>query len=158
VAAVIVAAVILVSVVVNARRRRGHARQASPPAASAQDAARALRPLAGAAAADLFAAGLVTSALVALPVVMASTAYVVGAHFNWRRGLSERACRARRFCAILAASIGLALVVSGAKIAVIGMLVAASVTRGFGTPSVWCSWSAWPAIPRSCDRSASPGG
>ena len=44
-------------------------------------------------AADLFAAGLVTSALVALPVVMASTAYVVGAHFNWRRGLSRRADR-----------------------------------------------------------------
>jgi hypothetical protein len=92
-------------------------------AASALDAARALRPLADAAAADLFAAGLVTSALVALPVVMASTAYVVGAHFNWRRGLSERAGRARRFCAILAASIGLALVVSLAKIPVIGMAV-----------------------------------
>jgi hypothetical protein len=51
----------------------------------------------------LVAAGLVTWALVALPVVMSSTAYVVGAHFNWRRGLSERAGRARRFCAILAA-------------------------------------------------------
>ena len=124
-------------------------------AASAQDAARALRPLAAAAATDLFAAGLVTSVLVALPVVMASTSYVVGAHFNWRRGLSERAGRARRFCSILAASIGLALVVSVAKIPVIGMLVAASVTAGFGTPSAWCSW---PAIPRSCDRRASPGG
>jgi Natural resistance-associated macrophage protein len=98
--------------------------------ASAQDAARARRPLAGAAAADLFAAGLVTAALVALPVVMASTVYVIGAHFNWRRGLSERAGRAWRFCAILAASIRLALVVSVAKIPVIGMLVAASVTGG----------------------------
>jgi Mn2+/Fe2+ NRAMP family transporter len=63
---------------------------------------------------------------------MASTAYVVGAHFNWRRGPSGRA---RRFCAILAASIGLALVVSVAKIPVIGILVAASVTGGFGTTS-----------------------
>jgi Mn2+/Fe2+ NRAMP family transporter len=99
-------------------------------AASVQDAARALRPLAGAAAADLFAAGLVTSALVALPVVMASTAYVIGAHFNWRRGLSARASRARRFYAILVASTGLALVVSVAKIPVIGMLLAASVTGG----------------------------
>jgi Na+/glutamate symporter len=59
---------------------------------------------------------------------------------------------------MLAASIGLALVVSVAKIPVIGMLVAASATGGFGTPSAWCSWSAWPAIPRSCDRSALPGG
>jgi len=103
-------------------------------ASSAQDAALALRPLAGAVAADLFAAGLVTPALVALPVLMASTAYVVGAPFNWRRGLSERLGRARRFYAILVASIGLALVASVAKIPLIGMLVAASVTGGSGTP------------------------
>ncbi len=64
---------------------------------SAQDAAGALRPLAGSSAADLFAAGLVTSAVVALPVLMATTAYVVGAQFNWRRGLSQGIGRARRF-------------------------------------------------------------
>jgi len=103
-------------------------------AASAQDAAQALRPLAGPAAADLFAAGLVTSALVALPVLMATTAYVAGAHFGWRRGLSEPVGRARRFYGILVASIGLALAVSLAGIPVIGMLVAASVIGGFGTP------------------------
>jgi len=102
--------------------------------ASAQDAAQALRPLAGRAAADLFAAGLVTSAVVALPVLMATTGYVVGAHFDWRRGLSERVGRARCFYAILAASIGLALAVSLAGIPVVGMLVAASVIGGFGTP------------------------
>lgn len=101
---------------------------------SAQDAAGALRPLAGPAAADLFAAGLVTSAVVALPVLMATTAYVVGAHFNWRRGLSEGIGRARGFYAILVASIGLALAVTLAKIPVIGMLVAASVIGGLGTP------------------------
>ena len=101
---------------------------------SAQDAAGALRPLAGSAAADLFAAGLVTSAVVALPVLMATTAYVVGAQFNWRRGLSERVGRARGFYAILVASIGLALAVTLAGISVIGMLVAASVIGGFGTP------------------------
>jgi Mn2+/Fe2+ NRAMP family transporter len=104
------------------------------PVASAQDAAGALRPLAGSAAADLFAAGLLTSAVVALPVLMATTAYVVGAHFNWRRGLSEGIGRARGFYAVLVASVGLALAVSLAGIPVIGMLVAASVIGGFGTP------------------------
>ena len=103
-------------------------------AASAQDAAGALRPLAGPFAADLFAVGLVASAVVALPVLMATTAYVVGAHFDWRRGLSEPVGRARGFYAVLVASIGLALVVSLAGIPVIGMLVAASVIGGFGTP------------------------
>ena len=100
---------------------------------SAQDAAEALRPFASLAA-DLFAAGLVTSAVVALPVLMATTAYVVGAQFNWRRGLSEGISRARGFYGVLVASIGLALAVSLAGISVIGMLVAASVIGGFGTP------------------------
>ena len=101
---------------------------------SAQDAARALRPLAGSLATDLFAIGLVISAVVALPVLMATTAYVVGAQFDWRRGLSERVDHARGFYGALAASIGLALAVTLAKISVIGMLVAASVIGGFGTP------------------------
>ena len=101
---------------------------------SAQDAAGALRPLAGSAAADLFAAGLVTSALVALPVLMAATAYVVGPQFGWRRGLSEGIGRTRGFYAILVASVGRALAVSLAGIPVIGMLVAASVIGGFGAP------------------------
>jgi Mn2+/Fe2+ NRAMP family transporter len=103
-------------------------------AASAQDAAQMLRPLAGPLAADLFGAGLITSAVIALPVLAATTAHVVGAHFNWRRGLSERVGRARGFYAILVASIGLALAVSLAGIPVVGMLVAASVMGGFASP------------------------
>ena len=101
---------------------------------SAQEAAQALRPLAGSLASDVFALGLVISAVVALPVLMATTAYVVGAQFNWRRGLSERVRHARGFYGVLSASIGLAFAVSLAKISVIGMLVAASVIGGFGTP------------------------
>jgi Mn2+/Fe2+ NRAMP family transporter len=102
--------------------------------ASAQDAAQALRPLAGRAAADLFAVGLVTSAVVALPILIATTGYVVGAHLDWRRGLSQRVGHARGFYAILAASTGLAVAVSLAKVPVVGMLVAASVIGGSGTP------------------------
>ena len=79
---------------------------------SAQDAARALRPLAGPLAADLFAIGLLTSAVVALPVLIATTAYVVGAQLDWRRGLSEGIGRARAFYGMLAASVGLALAAS----------------------------------------------
>lgn len=101
---------------------------------SALDAAQALRPLAGSLAADVFAVGLVISAVVALPVLMATTAYVVGAQFDWRRGLSEPVENARGFYGVLAASIGLAFAVTLAKISVIGMLVAASVIGGFGTP------------------------
>jgi len=101
---------------------------------SVQDAAEALRPLAGSLASDLFAFGLLVSAVVALPVLMATTAYVVGAQFDWRRGLSERVGGARRFYIALAASIALGLATSLAGISVIDMLVAASVIGGLGTP------------------------
>ncbi|MGP0032810.1 MAG: NRAMP family divalent metal transporter [Acidimicrobiales bacterium] len=101
---------------------------------SAQDAARALRPLAGPLAADFFAVGLIISAVVALPVLMATTAYVVGAQFDWHRGLSEPVSNARGFYGVLAASVGLAFAVTLAKISVIGMLVAASIVGGIGTP------------------------
>jgi Mn2+/Fe2+ NRAMP family transporter len=101
---------------------------------TAGQAAAALKPVAGQGAADLYAAGLVTSALVALPVLMATTAHVVGAQFGWRRGLSERAGSARGFYAVLAASVGLALVLVLAGASVIGTLEAASVLGGLGTP------------------------
>jgi len=101
---------------------------------SAQDAAQALGPLAGSLAADLFAIGLIASAVVALPVLMSTTAYVVGAQFDWRRGLSQPVTHARGFYVVLTASIGLAFAVTLGKVSVIGMLVAASVIGGFGTP------------------------
>lgn len=101
---------------------------------SAQQAAQALRPLAGPAAADLFAAGLLVSALVALPVLLATTAHVVGAHFGWRRGLSESIGAAPGFYATLAVSVGLALAVTLAQVSVVAMLVVASILGGLGTP------------------------
>jgi Mn2+/Fe2+ NRAMP family transporter len=102
---------------------------------SAGQAAAALRPLAGRGAADVFAVGLITSAVVALPVLMATTAHVVGAQFDWRRGLSEGITSARGFYAVLAASVGLALVLALTGVPVIGMLEAASVIGGLGTPA-----------------------
>ena len=101
---------------------------------SAQEAAQMLRPLAGLLASDLFAAGLVISAIVALPVLMASTAYVVGAQFDWRRGLSQPVGRARRFHVVLAGSLGLAIAVTLADVPVFSTLVAASIAGGLATP------------------------
>lgn len=102
---------------------------------SAGQAAAALKPLAGPGAADVFAVGLITSAVVALPVLMATTAHVVGAQFDWRRGLSEGIASARGFYAALVASVGLALVFVLTGVSVIGMLEAASVVGGLGAPA-----------------------
>lgn len=101
---------------------------------TAVDAAKALRPLAGSAAADVFAIGLITSAIVALPVLMASTAHVIGAEFNWRRGLSAGITRARGFYFVLAASIALAAAIDLANVPLLNVLVAASIIGGIATP------------------------
>jgi hypothetical protein len=66
---------------------------------------------------------------------MATTAHVVGAQFDWRRGLSEGIGNARGFYAVLAASIGLAVVLALTDVPVIVMLQAASVIGGLGTPA-----------------------
>ena len=103
--------------------------------ASAQDAALALRPLAGSAAADLFGVGLVASAVVALPVLMTTTAHVIGTEFQWRRGLSQGIRRASGFYAVLGASIALAAVVDLVGVPLLDTLIAASVIGGLGTPA-----------------------
>jgi Mn2+/Fe2+ NRAMP family transporter len=103
-------------------------------AATVQDAARELRPLAGSLADDLFAIGLITSAVVALPVLMVTTAYAVGAEFDWHRGLSKGIRNARSFYVALAASIGLGVAVDMAAVPLFDMLIVASVIGGLGTP------------------------
>ena len=75
------------------------------PAGTAQGAARALRPVAGPFAGDLFAVGLLASALIALPVIMATTAYATGAHLDWRRGLTLKVREAPLFYTALALSL-----------------------------------------------------
>jgi Mn2+/Fe2+ NRAMP family transporter len=131
IAGAVFTAAILWSMLVASAATLGRHHQA---VTSAQDAARALRPLAGPLAGDLFAVGLVISAVVALPVLMSTTAYVVGAQFDWRRGLSQPIGQARRFYAVLAGSAALAVAVTLAGVPVFAMLVTASVIGGLGTP------------------------
>lgn len=102
--------------------------------ATAQDAASALRPFAGTLASGFFAAGLAVSAVVALPVLMITTAHVVGAEFDWRTGISLKLRDAPGFYGILAASIILGVALDLAGVQLVDMLVAASVIGGLGTP------------------------
>jgi Mn2+/Fe2+ NRAMP family transporter len=101
---------------------------------TADQAAQALQPLAGSAARYVFGVGLLASAIVALPVLMATTAYVVGDAFDWRTGLSERITKARRFYAVLGASIALGAAISLVGISPIQILFVASIAGGIGTP------------------------
>ncbi len=119
------------------------ARSPSPPslsAGTAQGAARALRPVAGPFAGDLFAVGLLASALIALPVIMATTAYATGAHLDWRRGLSLKVREAPLFYTALALSLLLGAVAAYSGVSPIRLLFTAGIAGAAGTPSAWpCS-------------------
>jgi NRAMP (natural resistance-associated macrophage protein)-like metal ion transporter len=69
---------------------------------SAAQTAEALRPIAGEFAAVIFAAGIVGTGLLAVPVLAGSAAYAVGETFGWQTGLERRPARARRFYAVIA--------------------------------------------------------
>jgi Mn2+/Fe2+ NRAMP family transporter len=101
---------------------------------TAQDAASALKPLAGRWATDVFAVALLASAAVALPVIVATCAYVTGAEFKWGSGLSAPIRSAPRFYLALATA-----VVAGVAIALWGfnpirILFVASIIGGLAAP------------------------
>jgi Mn2+/Fe2+ NRAMP family transporter len=65
-------------------------------------AASALRPIAGEFAFLLFAAGIVGTGLLAVPVLAGSAAYALAGAFNWKKGLELKPGNAKRFYAIIA--------------------------------------------------------
>jgi Mn2+/Fe2+ NRAMP family transporter len=101
---------------------------------TAEQAAQALRPVAGDLAGDLFAVGLLASALVALPVIMATTAYVTGAHLKRRRGLSLPIREAPLFYSALATAALLGTVVTFTDVSPIRLLFTAGIIGGIATP------------------------
>jgi NRAMP (natural resistance-associated macrophage protein)-like metal ion transporter len=68
---------------------------------SAAVAAAALRPVAGDFAFALFAAGIIGTGLLAVPVLAGSAAYGVGEALQWKTGLENKPQRARGFYAVI---------------------------------------------------------
>ncbi|MGN6623021.1 MAG: NRAMP family divalent metal transporter [Candidatus Nitrosocosmicus sp.] len=77
---------------------------------SAQQAAKALEPLvksfsnAGDIAKTIFAAGIIGTGLLSIPVLAGSTAYAVSDTFGWKQGLSKKFGQAKAFYAVIAIS------------------------------------------------------
>lgn len=78
---------------------------------SAQDAALALRPLAGDYAFLLFALGIIGTGLLAVPILAGSGAYALSELMNWNSGLEENFSKAKGFYLVITFSIivGLAM-------------------------------------------------
>jgi Mn2+/Fe2+ NRAMP family transporter len=85
-------------------------------------------------AAYLFAVGLLSSALLAVPILAAVTGYMVGALCGWPVGLSKRPHEAGRFYLVVAASLGLAAVAILPGVDPIRLLFGASLAGGVATP------------------------
>jgi Mn2+/Fe2+ NRAMP family transporter len=101
---------------------------------TAQQAAQALRPLAGGLAGLLFAAGIVGTGLLAVPVLAGSTAYAVAEAIGWREGLRRRVRQARAFYAVLAASILLGVAMDFTGVSPIRALYLAAILNGVAAP------------------------
>jgi Mn2+/Fe2+ NRAMP family transporter len=101
---------------------------------TAQDAARALEPAAGRLASVLFGIGLLASSVLAVPVLAATSAYVLGQQFGWRTGLSEMPWRARSFYIAMGAVMLVAVAISLLGFSAIDLLFWSSIAGGLGTP------------------------
>jgi Mn2+/Fe2+ NRAMP family transporter len=101
---------------------------------TAQQAAQALRPLAGQLAGLLFAAGIIGTGLLAVPVLAGSTAYAIAEAIGWREGLSRRVSQARAFYAVIAASILVGVAMGFVGISPIRALYLAAILNGVAAP------------------------
>ncbi|MDP4199135.1 MAG: Nramp family divalent metal transporter [Bacteroidota bacterium] len=83
--------------------------------ATAEQAALALRPLAGEFCYILFALGILGTGLLALPVLAGSAAFAVAEAMHYRSGLEKKPAQAKRFYGILAAAtlLGIGLIYMG---------------------------------------------
>lgn len=97
---------------------------------SSEQAAAALKPIAGNAAFLLFSLGIVGTGLLAVPVLAGSSAYAAGEFFRWRIGLEHKLRDARAFYGVIAAGFLLGIAVDLSPLDPIKALVWSAVVNG----------------------------
>jgi Mn2+/Fe2+ NRAMP family transporter len=101
---------------------------------SAEDAAKALTPIAGQFAGFLFLLGILGVGLLSVPVLAGSTAYAVAETFGWRESLELAPRQARAFYAVIVASMVVALTLNFIGIPPMYFLFLAAVLNGLAAP------------------------
>jgi Mn2+/Fe2+ NRAMP family transporter len=101
---------------------------------SAEDAAGALRPIAGDFAGLLFLLGILGVGLLSIPVLAGSTAYALAETFGWRESLELAPRQARAFYAVIVASMAVALLLNLLSIPPMYFLFLAAVLNGLSAP------------------------
>jgi NRAMP (natural resistance-associated macrophage protein)-like metal ion transporter len=101
---------------------------------TAQQAALALRPLAGPAAALLFTIGLVGTGMLGVPVLAGSAAYAVAEAAAWRAGMDEKVHTARQFYGVIAFAMLLGMALNFVHVNAIKFLIWSAVINGLLAP------------------------
>jgi Mn2+/Fe2+ NRAMP family transporter len=101
---------------------------------TADQAAQALAPIAGKYASLVFGIGLLSSALIAIPVIAGTCAYVAAEMFGWRRSFDARFKRAPRFYLTLIACTAVAAGIAFAGVKPMTLLFFAGIAGGIATP------------------------
>lgn len=97
---------------------------------TAQQAAEALRPIAGRFASLLFALGIVATGMLALPVLGGSAAYAMGELMKWPTGLERKPREAKGFYLILAAATVLGTAINFTHLDPIKALIWSAIING----------------------------
>jgi len=101
---------------------------------TADQAARALRPIAGPVAGLLFALGIVGTGSLAVPVLAGSSAYAVAETFGWPEGLSRSFRKAFGFYGSMAAAMLVGLVLGFVGVNPIRALYYSAILNGLAAP------------------------
>lgn len=109
-------------------------RPGAKPIETAQQAAEALRPLAGDAAYLLFTLGIVGTGILAVPVLAGSAAYAVAESLHWEGSLNDRPKVAPKFYAVIAVAVLVGLGLNLVGISAVKALFYAAVANGVLAP------------------------
>jgi NRAMP (natural resistance-associated macrophage protein)-like metal ion transporter len=99
-----------------------------------EQAAMALKPLAGNLAYLLFAIGVIGTGLIAIPVLSGSLSYIFTETFGWEQGLDKKFHEARGFYSIIAISLILGLSLNYVGISPIKALIYTAILYGLTAP------------------------
>jgi NRAMP (natural resistance-associated macrophage protein)-like metal ion transporter len=99
-----------------------------------EQAAIALKPLAGNLAYLLFAIGVIGTGLLAIPVLSGSLSYIITETFGWEQGLDKKFHEAKAFYAVIAVSLVLGLSLNYIGISPIKALIYTAILYGLTAP------------------------
>ncbi|HWU48741.1 MAG TPA: divalent metal cation transporter [Asticcacaulis sp.] len=101
-----------------------------------EQAAQALKPLAGDAAYYLFALGIIGTGFLAIPVLAGALSYLVAEAFDWREGLDRKLHEAPAFYVVLILSVLIGLGINYTHIGAVRALIWSAILYGLTAPVI----------------------